>query len=418
MAARPEIRGGSAIASSPILSSASACPLALRPVLDGHGPAERAVRPGDGLAGDGEGPSAGGIGPGAPGCAHPRPSRPPALAHSRPGHNSEQRAQLDALLMPARAAGPAHSTGCAMVRIGAAALNCPAPSAGSTRCGVDSGPADHRPCAARPGTALARFATVAKAQAVARMPLERRTATLLAFVRTLEATAQDDVLDLFDIVVSTLFTDAAKVGKKARLRTIRDLDAAALQLRRAGGVLMDEAVEDDAVREAAFALVPRTHWRQRWSRSTPSSDRPAISILPNCAPKPASYVSCRPCCGPSRSARRRPVSRSNGCGAPLRSTDGRGPASSAPVGFVPSGWKRQVRAPDGGVDSLGYRLCLLDAMRAGIRRRDLGRSVLMSGIRRPAPDTQHDPRQIAIRGCRSSTRSYRDNASSRYRRRR
>ncbi len=95
---------------------------------------------------------------------------------------------------------------------------------------------DHVP----PGrvTALARFATVAKAQAVARMPLERRTATLLAFVRTLEATAQDDVLDLFDIVVTTLFTDAAKVGKKARLRTLRDLDAAALQLRRAGGVLM------------------------------------------------------------------------------------------------------------------------------------------------------------------------------------
>ena len=69
-------------------------------------------------------------------------------------------------------------------------------------------------------TALARFATVAKAQAVARMKLERRTATLLAFVRTLEATAQDDVLDLFDIVVTALFTDAAKVGKKARLRTL------------------------------------------------------------------------------------------------------------------------------------------------------------------------------------------------------
>jgi len=99
---------------------------------------------------------------------------------------------------------------------------------------------------------------IARAQAVARMPLERRTATLLAFVRTLEASAQDDVLDLFDIVVSTLFTDAAKVGKKARLRTIRDLDAAALQLRRVGGVLMDDAVGDGAVREAAFALVPRT----------------------------------------------------------------------------------------------------------------------------------------------------------------
>jgi hypothetical protein len=64
------------------------------------------------------------------------------------------------------------------------------------------------------------------------MPLERRMATLLAFVRTLEATAQDDVLDLFDIVVTTLFTDAAKVGKKARPRTIRDLDAAASDRRR------------------------------------------------------------------------------------------------------------------------------------------------------------------------------------------
>jgi len=28
------------------------------------------------------------------------------------------------------------------------------------------------------------------------------------------------VLDLFDVVVTTLFNDAAKVGKKARLRTI------------------------------------------------------------------------------------------------------------------------------------------------------------------------------------------------------
>jgi len=82
-------------------------------------------------------------------------------------------------------------------------------------------------------TALARFATVAKAQAVTRMPEERRMATLLAFVRTLEASAQDDVLDLLDIVVTKVFADAAAVGKRARLRTIRDLDAAALKLRQA-----------------------------------------------------------------------------------------------------------------------------------------------------------------------------------------
>src|SRR3954451_1751247 len=108
----------------------------------------------------------------------------------------------------------------------------------------------------RPGAPPARFAAVARAQAVARMPEERRTATLLAFARTLEAGAQDDVLDPFDVVVTKLFAAAASVGKRARLRTIRDLDAAALRLHRVGGVLLDDAVEDDAVRRSAFAAVP------------------------------------------------------------------------------------------------------------------------------------------------------------------
>lgn len=61
-------------------------------------------------------------------------------------------------------------------------------------------------------TALVRFATVAKAQAVAGMPEERRIATLLAFVRMLEASARCDVLDLFDSVVTKVFADAATVG--------------------------------------------------------------------------------------------------------------------------------------------------------------------------------------------------------------
>ena len=166
---------------------------------------------------------------------------------------------------------------------------------------------DHVP----PGrvTALARFATVAKAQAVARMPLERRTATLLAFVRTLEATAQDDVLDLFDIVVTALFTDAAKVGKKARLRTIRDLDAAALQLRRAGGVLMDDTVKDNAVRKAAFAIVPRTMLAAALEQIDAIVRPPGDLYFAELRAQTGKLRSCRPCCGPSPSAPRQPASR-------------------------------------------------------------------------------------------------------------
>ena len=64
--------------------------------------------------------------------------------------------------------------------------------------------------------ALARFAAAAKAQAVARLPNDRRAATLLAFVRTLEATAGDDVIDLFDAVTTSMFAQADAASKEAR----------------------------------------------------------------------------------------------------------------------------------------------------------------------------------------------------------
>lgn len=104
---------------------------------------------------------------------------------------------------------------------------------------------------------LARFATVAKAQAVARLPDDRRIATLLAYIRTLEASAADDVLDLFDVVVTNMFADAKMAGEKDRLSSIRDLDAAALLLRQACAVLLDDTTPDNNVRQVVFEYVTR-----------------------------------------------------------------------------------------------------------------------------------------------------------------
>jgi hypothetical protein len=42
-----------------------------------------------------------------------------------------------------------------------------------------------------------------------------------------------------------------------------------------------------------------------------------------------------------------------------------------PTAFVPDGWMRQVLDHNGAIDMTGYRLGLLDRMRAAIRRRDL-----------------------------------------------
>ena len=46
--------------------------------------------------------------------------------------------------------------------------------------------------------------------------LWRESPTLLGFVQRVEASAQDDVLDLFDIVVTALFADVTKIGKQGR----------------------------------------------------------------------------------------------------------------------------------------------------------------------------------------------------------
>jgi hypothetical protein len=78
--------------------------------------------------------------------------------------------------------------------------------------------------------ALARFAGAAKASAVLRLPHLRRLATLVAFVHCLESTAIDDALEVLEGLLHDLFGDAIKADKKARLRTLKDLDLAAATL--------------------------------------------------------------------------------------------------------------------------------------------------------------------------------------------
>jgi histone H3/H4 len=73
--------------------------------------------------------------------------------------------------------------------------------------------------------------TPPKISVIRRLPQSRRLATLVAFVSNLEAVALDELaLDLLEILITEIFSDAARASDKARLRTIKDLDAAAIQL--------------------------------------------------------------------------------------------------------------------------------------------------------------------------------------------
>ena len=104
--------------------------------------------------------------------------------------------------------------------------------------------------------ALSRHAAAVRAQAITRMPEERRIATLLAFASEVEIRAMDDALDLLDLLVTELQKDAKNTGQKERIRTLRDLDAAALRLKEACDVLFDEACDDASIRSVVFSRIP------------------------------------------------------------------------------------------------------------------------------------------------------------------
>jgi len=104
---------------------------------------------------------------------------------------------------------------------------------------------------------LARYASTARAQAIQRMPAERGIATLVAFACALQASAQDDVLDVLDMLLTDLLARVESQEKRRRLRTIGDMDVAALLLRDVGLLVLDPAKPDRNLRTEIFRHWPR-----------------------------------------------------------------------------------------------------------------------------------------------------------------
>lgn len=217
--------------------------------------------------------------------------------------------------------------------------------------------------------ALARFASAAKAHAVARLPNDRRMATLIAFIRTLEATAQDDVLDLFDVVITRIFADAFHVGREARMRGLHDLDTAAIILRQGFAVLL--AHGDGDSRDAVFATVSRAAVKAAIARVDalvrPAGDpcfdellgqhRRVRRFFPGLVR--AAHLGATPTARPLLAATEH-----------MRNAEGKGGKVRLPLEFVSEGWRARVIL-EGEVNAKAWTFCLLDRTRAALRRRDL-----------------------------------------------
>lgn len=84
-----------------------------------------------------------------------------------------------------------------------------------------------------------------------------RLATLVAFVHCLEATTQDDALEVLEALLRELFGDAIKADNKARQRTMKDLDQAAITLAKACQMVLDDTLSDSELRAKLFEKIPR-----------------------------------------------------------------------------------------------------------------------------------------------------------------
>lgn len=89
---------------------------------------------------------------------------------------------------------------------------------------------------------------------------------MLAFIHVLEATATDDAIDLLDLLIGDLLAKSKRIGERERLRTIKDLDAAALQLCKACGVLLDSTCDDQKVRDEIFTRISKEKLTQAISK--------------------------------------------------------------------------------------------------------------------------------------------------------
>jgi TnpA family transposase len=221
--------------------------------------------------------------------------------------------------------------------------------------------------------ALARFASRAKAQAISRMPAARKLATLVAFVHCLEATAQDDVLEVLEGLLHELFGKAERADKKARLRTIKDLDQAAMTLADACRLLLDPAMPDAGLRENLFEKIPRAVLEGALENVT------ALTRPPDHVYYRALAQRHRAVKGYLPSVLKHIRFEAGPAGKPVVAAydwlrdnlHRRTPAHDAPREIIGKAWQRYVVRQDNSLDICAYTFCVLDQLETAIRRRDV-----------------------------------------------
>lgn len=221
--------------------------------------------------------------------------------------------------------------------------------------------------------ALARFAGAAKISAILKLSNPRRLAILVAFVHCMEASAQDDALDVLDALLQELFTGAAKAEKIHRLRTLKEQDLSTWVLAQVCQTVMDPEVPDSQVRAVAFGKISREALAQALA-GVVTTIRPHGHVYPvELADK---YKTVR---------RFLPMLveqirfGANAAGAPVVAAldwlrlnmTRKKPLGAAPREVVSKAWHPHVLRDEEAVDLRAYAFCTLERLHTALKRRDV-----------------------------------------------
>jgi hypothetical protein len=242
---------------------------------------------------------------------------------------------------------------------------------------------------------LARVARAGKPSAIAALQEPRRTATVAALFHTLETAAQDDAAKLAEALITDLVKDAEAADKKARLRSLRDLDDAAILLRGMAKLVFEEdALPLDQWHNALFERLPRddlvaamaevdaiarphdakpyAELRTRWRRARRLFFNIATRLAVDAAPSGKAV----------QEAIRYLAKIADWSSAKMR---------DAPTAAISKAWQPHVLDAEGRVvDPKAYVFAIIDAWRAAIKRRDIFAS----------PGTRYgDPRRGLLDGA-------------------
>jgi TnpA family transposase len=221
---------------------------------------------------------------------------------------------------------------------------------------------------------LFRFASSSKATVLERMPEERRIATLFAFAHSLEESALDDAIDVLDQLTAALVRKSAHNGKAKRLRTLKDLDSAALRLCTACELILDPELNDVDLRREVFSIMSNVELQEAISTVFSLARRPDHNYREELMEKWLTVRRFLPtllrtidfqCTETARPVRKALQF--------LKAIEGnRHPdMSKAPTEILSRGWRQIVYNENGVPDRCAYTFCVLERLRDTLRSRDI-----------------------------------------------